>query len=116
MVHLHFYRVLLDLYIGKGVKKLKFLVTVSTMFFIKQRGGVQKIWKYAYVIYEWSPSVLNQSITLPDEDLTLLDYSITVDEHSLEDGELGSLKEFMTFEKNKNLIVEDVVVSFYNFE
>ena len=67
--------------------------------------------KSAYVIYEWSQSVLNQSITLPGEDLTLLDYSITVDEHSLEDGEPG-----LTLEENENLIAEDIVVSFYNFE
>ena len=72
--------------------------------------------KSAYVIYEWSQSVLNQSITLPDEDLTLLDYSITVDEHSLEDGEPGLLKQSMTLEENENLIAEDIVVSFYNFE
>ena len=32
------------------------MVTFNAMFLIKQRGGVKKSWKYAYVIYEWSLS------------------------------------------------------------
>ena len=65
---------------------------------------------------EEESSLLNESITLPDDDLNLLDYSMTVDEHSLEDGEPGSLKQSMALEENENLIAEDIVVSFYNFE
>ena len=41
-VRLHFYRVLLHLYRGKGVKKLQLLVTFVAMVLIKQREGGQK--------------------------------------------------------------------------
>ena len=57
MVRLHFYRILLYLYRGRGSRNCNFCFTVSATFLIKQRGGDKKAWKYAYVIYEWSPKI-----------------------------------------------------------
>ena len=57
-LRLHFYRILLHLYRGRGSRSGNVCFTISAKFLIKQRGGDQKVWKkYAYVIYEWSPKI-----------------------------------------------------------
>ena len=54
MVRFHFYWVL-QLFRGKGVKKLQYFWLLAVLYFwLNKKGGVgQKVWKYVYVIYEW---------------------------------------------------------------